>query len=156
METGLAWILLALLGLLLLAAAALDLRHRTIPNRLNLAIAIGAIPFWWATGVEPWPGMALQIGVAALVFALFAAAFALGAMGGGDVKMIAALALWVPARAIPDLLMIMALAGGALSLVMLARRRLARAEGPVEVPYGVAIASAGIWLISEPFLNQFG
>jgi len=39
---------------------------------------------------------------------------------------------------------------------MLIRQRLARSEGQLEVPYGVAIAFAGLWLISERFLYQFG
>ena len=38
--------------------------------------------------------------MAAAVFGLFAVAFALGAMGGGDVKLIAALALWLPFQAV--------------------------------------------------------
>jgi prepilin peptidase CpaA len=54
------------------------------------------------------------------------------------------------------LLMIMSLAGGVLTLAMMIRKRLARAEGQIEIPYGVAIAFAGIWLISERFLYQFG
>lgn len=155
MDTGLALVLLAFLGLLLVSAAIGDLRRRTIPNILNLAIALGAIPFWWATGLEPWPGMAIQIGGAALVFLLFAIAFALGAMGGGDVKMVAAVALWLPVQALIHLLLIMSVAGGALTLAMIARHRFARRSGKIEVPYGVAIAFAGIWLISEPFLNHF-
>ena len=57
-----------------------------------------AIPFWWAIGLPLWPDVAIQVGVAALVFGLFAIAFAMGAMGGGDVKLIGALALWLPSR----------------------------------------------------------
>jgi prepilin peptidase CpaA len=148
--------LLAALALLLLTASWLDLRSRTIPNKLNLAIALLAIPFWWSTGFGLWPEIALQIGLAVLVFALFTIAFALGAMGGGDVKMLGALALWIPGGALLPLVVIMSLAGGALTLAMLIRQRLLKKEGQLEIPYGVAIAFAGLWLISERFLYQFG
>ncbi|MDQ4087644.1 MAG: prepilin peptidase [Pseudomonadota bacterium] len=156
MSLSFAWILLGLLALMLLAAGWFDLRSRTIPNELCGAIALAALPFWWANGLDPWPDVALQIGVAALVFALFAAAFAIGAMGGGDVKLIAAVALWLPWQAVIGLLVIMSLAGGALTLALVVRKRLARSEGQLEIPYGVAIAFGGLWLIGERFLYQFG
>ena len=156
MQSFFAWSLPGLLALLLVAACWCDLRSRTIPNGLNLAIALLAIPFWWASGLTVWPDVALQVGVAGLVFALFAIAFAAGAMGGGDVKMVAAVALWLPAPAVLVLLLIMSIAGGALTLAMLVRHRLARRDGALEIPYGVAIAFGGLWLISERFLNQFG
>ena len=155
MSTG-GFILVALLALLLLAAAAIDLRTRTIPNGLNLAVALLAVPFWWVTGVELWPAVALQVGAAALVFAAFAGLFALGAMGGGDVKLIAALALWLPWPALLAVLVIMSLAGGLLTLAMLIRKRLSRSEAQLEIPYGVAIACGGLWVIAQPFLYQFG
>ncbi|HET9426956.1 MAG TPA: prepilin peptidase [Allosphingosinicella sp.] len=148
--------LLAVLALLLLTASWLDLRSRTIPNGLNLTIALLALPFWWASGLGLWPDVAWQIGLALLVFGLFTIPFALGAMGGGDVKMLGALALWVPAAALLPLLVIMSLAGGVLTLAMVIRQRLARQQRQLEVPYGVAIAFAGLWLISERFLYQFG
>lgn len=156
MGTVLPLLLLAALALLLLVAARGDLKARTIPNGLNLAIALLAIPFWWANGLALWPDVALQLGVALLVFAIFAGAFAIGAMGGGDVKLIGALALWLPWQGVLALLVIMSLAGGALTLAMLIRKRLAQSEGALEIPYGVAIAFAGLWLISERFLYQFG
>lgn len=155
MGSGLAWMLLAALALLLVAASWFDLKSRTIPNELNLAVALLAIPFWWATGLPLWPDAAIQIGVAALVFALFALAFAAGAMGGGDVKLIGALGLWLPWQALIKLLVIMSLAGGALTLALLVRHRLARREERLEVPYGVAIAFAGLWLLGQRFLYQF-
>src|SRR5687768_3679239 len=110
MGTELSLILLGLLAALLIVAAVLDLRSRTIPNGLNLAVAFLAIPFWWASGLAFWPDAALQVGIAALVFGLFALAFALGAMGGGDVKLLGALALWLPWQALLLLLVIMSLA----------------------------------------------
>lgn len=156
MDTWLVWILLGALAAMLLAASWCDLRSRTIPNGLNLAIALAAIPFWWAVGLPLWPDAALQVGVAALVFGLFAVAFAFGAMGGGDVKLIGALALWLPFKAVVVLLFVMSLAGGVLTLAFYLRHRLARRGGQLEIPYGVAIAFGGLWLISERFLNHFG
>ncbi len=156
MDTAFALILLGALAAMLLVASWCDLKSRTIPNGLNLAIALAAIPFWWAVGLPFWPDAAIQIGVAALVFALFAGAFAMGAMGGGDVKLIGALALWLPFKAVIVLLFVMSLAGGVLTLALYLRHRLARRGGQLEIPYGVAIAFGGLWLISERFLNQFG
>jgi len=156
MVTSLTSILLGALALLLLYASYGDLKARTIPNSLNIAIALLAIPFWWASGLAPWPDMALQVGVAVLAFVFFAGAFALGAMGGGDVKLIGAIALWLPWPALLFMLVIMSLAGGALTLAMMIRKKLARTEGPLEIPYGVAIAFAGLWMIGQRFFYQFG
>ncbi len=140
---------LLLAGLLtaLIAAAATDIRSRTISNALNLGIALAAPVYWWATGVGLWPGVGLQILFAFAVFAAFAGLFAVGAMGGGDVKLIGALALWFPVSPFLSLLMLMAILGGLLTLVMLALHRVRRREGAIEVPYGVAIAAAGAWSI---------
>jgi len=150
---------LGLLAVMLAAAAVGDLRSREIPNWLNAAIALLALPFWLSTGLSVWPDMAVHAGVAAGVFALFALLFHFGLMGGGDVKMIGALALWLPAQAVLNLLIVMSIAGGVLTLVMLLRRRLlgtgANQGAAIEIPYGVAIAFAGMWVIAEPFLNHF-
>jgi prepilin peptidase CpaA len=70
--------------------------------------------------------------------------------------MLGALALWLPWQAVLALLVIMSLAGGVLTLIMVIRQRLARKEGRPEIPYGVAIAFAGLWMIGQRFLYQFG
>lgn len=149
-------ILVAALAAMLLVAAIGDLKSRIIPNRLNAAIALTAIPFWWLTGLSPWPDMAVQVAVAAGVFFLFALAFRIGAMGGGDVKMVAAVALWLPPLAVLKLLVVMSLAGGVITLAMLARQRIGKSRAQLEIPYGVAIAFGGFWVLSERYLNQFG
>ena len=156
MQGVLSEVLVAILAAMLIVAAVGDLRTRTIPNWLNGSIALGAIPFWVLSGISLWPEVALQIAVAGAVFGLFAIAFHFGAMGGGDVKMVAAVALWLPAGAVLKLLVIMSLAGGVLTLAMIARHRLAKSGNQLEIPYGVAIAFGGFWLIGERFLNQFG
>lgn len=155
MQGALSWFFIALLAAAMLWAAIGDWRTRTIPNWLNGAIALLAIPFWWSIGLGLWPGVALQIGLAMGVFALFAIAFRFGAMGGGDVKMAAALALWLPFAGIVKLLAVMSIAGGILTLAMLAAHRMAKAAGQPEIPYGIAIAFGGFWLIGERILNQF-
>lgn len=147
--------LMVVLGLLMIAAAISDLRSRTISNELNAAIALLAIPFWIATGLSLWPNMPIQFGAAFAVFLVFAGLFAIGAMGGGDVKMIGAVMLWIPLPLFLPMLTVMAVGGGILSAVMLIDLKLRRSDKPVEVPYGVAIAAAGLWALHQQYLNQF-
>lgn len=148
-------LLLLLLAALLVAAAVEDLRRREIANAKTAAIALLAPAWWWAAGVAPWPGIALQLGLAAGLLAVFALAFRFGWMGGGDVKLIAALGLWLPAAPMVSMLVVMSLVGGALTLVTVALHRLLRRTAAVEVPYGVAIVAAALLTIHEPILNQF-
>lgn len=148
-------VMLAILGALLLAAGIEDARRREIANWKNAAIALLA-PVWWvASDVPAWPGMAVQLGVAALVFAVFCVAFHFGQMGGGDVKLIGALALWLPPLACLSMLFVMSIAGGIVTLLMIIDGRIRRSGTAIEVPYGVAIAAAGLLALREPLLNQF-
>lgn len=147
-------LLLAVLGLLLMSAGIEDARTREIANWKNAAIALLAPLWWWANGLALWPDVAIQLGVALIVFGLFVGAFAIGQMGGGDVKLIGALALWLPFGALAWMLIVMSLAGGAITLVFLIERRWRRSEQPIEVPYGVAIAIAGLLALREPLFNQ--
>ena len=147
--------LMALLAAMMVAAAISDLRARTISNRLNAAIALLAIPFWVASGLGLWPDAAIQFGAAFIVFVVFAGLFFIGAMGGGDVKMIGAVMLWIPLPLFLPTLTVMAVAGGLLSAIMLIQLKLKPSDKPVEVPYGVAIAAAGLWALHQQYLNQF-
>ena len=147
--------LVVLLAAMLVWAAVVDVRTFTISNKLNLAIALMAPLFWWATGIDLWPDAAIRVAVAVGVFLLFAIAFQLGAMGGGDVKLAAALALWFAPGDTVRLIILMSLAGGLLTLVVLGVHRARKKEGRPEVPYGVAIAFGGLWLLAQRFLNQF-
>lgn len=147
-------LLVAVLGLLLLSAGIEDARRREIANWKNAVIALLAPLWWWASGLALWPDVALQLGVATFVFVLFLGAFALGQMGGGDVKLIGALALWLPLGALSTMLIVMALLGGAITLAFMAERRWRRNGAPIEVPYGVAIAIAGLLALREPVFNQ--
>ena len=147
--------LMAILGLMMIAAAISDIRSRTISNELNAAMALLAIPFWIATGLAFWPDVLIQFGAAFAVFLVFTGLFAIGAMGGGDVKMIGAVMLWIPLPLFMPMLTIMAIGGGILSAVMLIHLKLRPSDKAVEVPYGVAIAAAGLWALHQQYLNQF-
>jgi prepilin peptidase CpaA len=149
---------LALLGacaLLLVSAGVEDVRKREIANWKNAAIALMA-PLWWASlGLSLWPGVAIQLALAAVVFAIFVGAFALGQMGGGDVKLIGAIALWLPLQPLVWMLVVMSLIGGVLTLLLVVERWLRRTEAPIEVPYGVAIVIPTLFALREPILNGF-
>lgn len=144
------------LGVLLAYAAFGDIRSRTIPNWLVLVVAACAPAMWWASGMSVWPDMALQFAIAAGFLVLFAAFFALNVMGGGDVKLIAALALWFPFGPFLQVLMIMSILGGLITIAMWAREKARKSGKIIEVPYGVAISLAGLWGIHERYLNHFG
>ena len=139
--------LLAGLAIALLVAAFTDLRSRQIGNRLNAAIALGAPLFWWASGLALWPDVALQVGVALAAFAVLAGLFALGAMGGGDVKLLTALALWIEPSLFLSFLFVMALVGGVVTILFGAWHVARRRRDRLAVPYGVAIALAGQWTL---------
>ena len=115
-------LMLGALALLLVSAGIEDVRTREIANWKNATIALLAPLWWWLNGLSPWPDLAIQLGMALAVFAFFWAMFHFGGMGGGDVKMIGALALWFPFEALLWMLIIMSLVGGALTLLLLIER----------------------------------
>ena len=121
--------LLVALAALLLFAAFTDIRRRQIDNWLNAALVVGAPLFWWASGLSLWPGVAIQIGLALGTFVVLAGLFALRAMGGGDVKLLTALALWFPWQAILSLVVLMALLGGVVTLVTVIHHKMTHRLG---------------------------
>lgn len=148
-----AYTLLAILAALLVVAAVGDIRSRIIPNGLNGAIALLAIPFWFAIGLDAH-AMLIQVGLAGLVLAIFAICFMIGMMGGGDVKMLAAIGLWMPLGKMMTLLVWMALAGGVLAAGMLIWHRLRKNTDKIEIPYGVAISGATLLIIANDILTH--
>ncbi len=148
--------LLAALAIALLYAAYTDLRHRRIENRLTIAIALAAPLFWWSGGLSLWPGVAWQLGIAALTFAVTAALFAMRAMGGGDVKLLTALALWIAPALFLQLIVLMAILGGVLTVVFGVWHVTRRRKDRLAVPYGVAISTAALWIVGANYLRLPG
>jgi prepilin peptidase CpaA len=144
--------LLVALAIALVVAAATDWRRRQIDNWLNAGIVVGAPFFWFASGLTLWPGVAIQLGVGLAAFAVFAAFFALKWMGGGDVKLLTALALWIEPEWFLKLLVMMALVGGVLTIALGAWHVVRRQKDKLAIPYGVAIAIAGLWVLGTHYL----
>ena len=141
---------LVLFAGLLLAAAWSDARSYTISNRLNGAIAALYIPYVLSAPVPvEWMPAVLVAGTILLIgFGLFA----FGHMGGGDVKLLTASALWAGPELTLAFLLLTAIAGGLLSAVLLMQNRygwvlgFASGDDAAVVPYGIAIASGGLFV----------
>lgn len=146
--------LIALAGLLI-AGAWQDMRTLHIGNGLSIAIA--ALFAAWAVmgliaGSYTLRTFGLSIACGAGLFAMGVAAFAAGILGGGDVKLLAAVGLFAGPAEILDLLLVTALVGGLLGIAVLAGARIGPASpkgGAVlsrRLPYGPAIAVGGLWV----------
>jgi prepilin peptidase CpaA len=106
------------------AAGFTDLRTRRIPNSLVLiALAGGLCLNAFAGGAL---GVLRSLAGAGLGLALFLPFFVLGGMGGGDVKLLAALGSLVGPLEVVQLALVTALLGGALAVAVAAwEKRLA-------------------------------
>jgi prepilin peptidase CpaA len=155
-ETGmggsLAHPLFYLLFVMLASAAALtDLRERRIPNDLVAAICFLALlrhlDQGGLNGLLPTLPHALNFALIAMVLLWL---FARDMLGGGDVKMLAACAFFVGAGNQGTFFLLVALFGGLLAAGYLSIRSLhvVGMTQPLSLPYGVAIASAGIAVAS--------
>lgn len=153
LDASIQYVLLALLAIGLLVAAFTDIRSRHIANWLNIAIALGAPLFWWASGIALWPDVGIQFGVAFATFVVLAGIFAMGGMGGGDVKLLTALALWIPPLQFLNLLVVMAIVGGILTLGFGAWHIARRQRDKIAIPYGVAIATGGLWVLGANYFD---
>ena len=142
-------LVLIALSLVLLGAAIEDIARLRISNIFPLLV-MGLFVPWVA--LAGWENDIWQNGTLFLaVFALGCLMFALRWMGGGDVKLLAACALWFDWGAALPWFVYVTVGGGMLALLIIAGRRMvpkAVREGSSlsifapggPIPYGVAIA----------------
>ena len=157
-------ILLDLAGVALLAWAALhDIGFRTVPNRVSAALLLIGLLLRLIQG-----DVLAGLGCGTLVFIVTYVFWRLGWMGGADVKLLTASAVFVPPPMVPTLVIGTSLAGGVLALIyLLGSRWVQRSFGPARpsaglirraarcelrrlrlrgpLPYAAAIATGG-WL----------
>ncbi|WP_119420719.1 A24 family peptidase [Desertibaculum subflavum] len=144
-------------------AAVGDLRAFRIPNRLVLLV-IGFYPAHLIASPQPVDWLAGLICGAVVFFAGFFA-FSRGIIGGGDVKLLAAIALWAGPHLVFPVLLLTMMSGGLLALIFLAHAMLqsrSQVDGAVlarrgllaaPVPYGIAIAIGAAYLTGRLLLN---
>jgi prepilin peptidase CpaA len=118
-----------------ICACAFDIRTRRIPNALTLSAALGGLLFHLTqSGIA---GAQLAAGGWVVGLILLLPFFALGGMGGGDVKLVAALGAWLGPSETFWLAMYAFIAGGVLGVyVAISHRYLGRALSNVWMMFG--------------------
>lgn len=142
--------------LVFLAAAGRDLGWRLVDNRLVVILLL----LWGAqaasTGTE-WTAILLHMAIGLLAFGITLALYLPGWMGGGDVKLAAAVFLWAGPQHGLAVLVVVTLAGAVVAVAGMVARILTRLPLPGwagrglglisterGVPYGLALALGGI------------
>jgi prepilin peptidase CpaA len=153
------WPTLTVFPLLMAYAAVSDILTMTIANRVSIVLVLGFVALAVWAGV-PWQTIAIDhLACGAAVLVLTFALFAFGWIGGGDAKLAAATAVWFGWSDLADYGLLTSMLGAGLTLMILQFRRFAlpdiwsRREWLVRlhrrdagVPYGVALAAAGLIL----------
>jgi len=143
-------------------AVVTDVRRLIIPNTACVVIAAAFLPAALLNGLDA-AAVAWHYGVAAALLAVGMAVFARGLAGGGDVKLLAAVAVWIGRDHILAYLLTMALLGGALAVLVLIAARLKRslpalgridwlgdgALGGQAIPYGAAVGVAALLMLPK-------
>ena len=145
---------------LVMYGAASDLFSMTIPNTITLALMAGfmVMAFWlkmdWATIGWHWAMFAL---VLTITFTLFA----LGAIGGGDAKLAAGIALWMGWEHSLTYFLLAALLGGLLTLLIVKIRTVPMPEWVMRqgwaakiyraerIPYGISMGIAALMVYAQ-------
>ena len=141
--------LAVLLGCALVAAAVEDAGRYRISNITSLVVLAGAICSAIIEGSSwaLWQNGAVFVAVLLLGTAAFAARW----LGGGDVKLFAATALWFDIRSAVWFIAFVFIAGGVVAIAYLLSRPLRRRhDGKIRgtrVPYGLAIALGALAII---------
>jgi prepilin peptidase CpaA len=146
---------------LMVYAAISDLLTLTISNRVSIALAVLFIALAFACGL-PATEILWHLGCGAVMLVLAFFLFARGWIGGGDAKLAAATAIWLGFDHLGDYALSASVLGGVLTVsiivlrtwplpgVLLARQWATRLHEPgTGIPYGIALASAGLILYPE-------
>jgi prepilin peptidase CpaA len=145
-----------------LIAAWNDATTLRIPNWISLSL-VGLFVVFAVLARMPLVDVVLHLAVGAIVLVIGMVLFAWNKFGAGDVKLLAAVSLWLGWPMLIPGLFVITLFGGLLALVLLIARQFGVAawfeghgyhsvvlEKGRGVPYGVAIAAGFVFLIFTP------
>jgi len=132
MQSFVSLIFAGVFPVLMVLAALKDLTSYTIPNLIPLSLAAAFALLAGTLGL-PLPSVGLHAAAGAVALFAGMGLFALGWIGGGDAKLLAAACLWFGWPGSQEFLLDTALAGGAFAfLLLLARGQLVRAFVPAQ------------------------
>jgi len=140
-------------------AAISDYQRLVIPNWISIALC--GLFLAHSLKAYVWPEIAWHVAIGLGTFLCAFALYAFGIFGGGDVKLLGAIALWAGPEHIVEFAILTGLLGGVLGLLVLAARlvvrnlpefaertgatwNLARWGRDGVCPYGIAIAFAAV------------
>lgn len=142
-------------------AAWLDLLTMKIPNRFVIAFAALFFVAAFAIGMPPQT-IAMHIGAGVAMLVVSFLLFIPGWIGGGDAKFFAATAMWLGWQPLLEYALLSSIFGGGLTLLIVVSRAyplpefLVRQEWAYRlhhpktgVPYGIAMAVAGLFMFAE-------
>lgn len=164
----------AVFSLLLLVAAVVDVRERRIPNVTVAVLLLAGLAFSLTTR-PVGQGLVASLLGGALGFALFIGFWPVGLIGAGDVKLFAAIGVWLGPSTTWTAAIATVLVGGVIAAISLVRsRRMSAAlqriglavssrsaavlaptsqdvkSSPSHIPYGVAIAAGALFAAWRP------
>jgi prepilin peptidase CpaA len=137
-------------------AAAMDLLTLTIPNPISAALVLAFFPVGAFAGLDAW-GFLTHVGAGLGMLTVGILLFLPGWCGGGDAKLMAAIALWVGLDNLAAYIAYVALAGGMIATLFSTARalplprlllgepwalRLHRQDAGI--PYGLALAAGAL------------
>ena len=138
-------------------AAISDMLSMTIANRVSLLLVAAFLILAPLTGMN-WADYGWHLAAGLVVLSVTFTLFAVGGMGGGDAKLLAATALWMGfGQELMQYLVYSAALGGLLTMLILIYRRSPLsvytghniflrnlADQDVGIPYGIALGLGGI------------
>ena len=113
-------VIFATVALSLAVASVIDLRSQRIPNALTIPTALAALAYHLL--IHGPGGLWASLSGLGLGFGLMLAPYLFRVMGGGDVKLMAAVGAWVGPQVVLVAFLLTSLAGGLYALALLARR----------------------------------
>ncbi len=144
---GLAGLAIALLSTALIAAGAIDLEHRLLPDALTLPLLWAGLLVnlvgTFATLHDAVLGAAIGYLVPWAMYWIFRIARGVEAIGHGDIKLYAALGAWFGWQAVPWLIVVSSVAGALAAIALMKAGRLRRHQA---IAFGPCIAFAG-WVV---------
>jgi prepilin peptidase CpaA len=140
----------------------------TIANRVSVMLVVGFAAIAPLTGM-PWAVYGFHLLAGVLMLTVTFGLFAVGAMGGGDAKLIAATSIWMGyGTDLVQYLVVSSFLGGALTLliivfraspvaVLAGRFEFLRRIGDAKtgIPYGIALGLGGLVVFPQSALGQW-